>query len=465
MSDKTSQRQRWLGVALAGAVLSAGCAGAQQPSADPVTAAVDSPVAAVEAADVDEGASAPETSADAAEAGGAPAARVTPDTTERARAEADRERRREAIVSAATRARRGDRASARTDLQQMLRDPEFGAYAAYNLGVIAAYEGQADQAQDYYRQALERDPGFGPAVVALVRGRLVEGDVAGAEQLVATQLRASNNAAGVRAAGLLVTLARERYEQVITDTRAIMTSQPENLDAHYALAMANLGLGRHELATYILQRGLGREAQRPDLYFGLARVALDRGQDQQARMYLTRALDVEPNHLEARVNLALLNLRARNFEEAARLLEGVTSLAPRYQEAWLALGNAYKGLQRFDEARQTFERAARLNDRYADPWFNLGLLYLDVDEFEGLDRIPRMERAIAMFTEFRNRAGGTVGADHPVHRHIADATQAIETQRELDARPTFTEPAAGGDGDGGEGDGGGGFDDFDFDFD
>ncbi|MCA9299723.1 MAG: tetratricopeptide repeat protein, partial [Phycisphaerales bacterium] len=345
-----------------------------------------------------------------------------------------------AVEDAIARAEDGDFASARTDLQQLLSEPDVAAYAAYGLGVIAFYDGQEDLALDYFDNAMEMDPTLTAPLVATVRTHLRHNDLAGARAVIDRQERASEEAPEVRAVGLYVTLYEGRYEQVISDARALLLEDDDNLDAHYTMAMANYYLGRVELAEYILQTGLDRDPNRPDFYFALAQFELDQDNVPGAQLFLRRALEIDPHHPEAYNNLGVTQMQTRAYEDALDSFTNATRYAPDYQEAWLNLGNAYKGLGQIDEAQEAFEHALRIDDRYADPYFNLGVLYMDVQIGE-LTRMERCEQAIQYFNSYRERAG-TLPPDHPVNEYLGEAETCVETELELANAPPPPEPTA-----------------------
>lgn len=324
----------------------------------------------------------------------------------------------------------GDREGAQSQLRRLVNDPEAGPYARYNLGVFAYERGERDAARRFFEDALKDKPGFGPAVTALVRERLASGDVAGAEALIASQKQASENGAGVRAAELFVTLYRGDFPGVIRSTRAVLIDDPGNLEAHYALAMAYLASDRVELADYVLQQALRRDANRADIHYGLGRVAMERGRNDDARRHFEAALALSPNYPEANVDLSTLQLSKMEYAEVVAGLEPVVRNVPEYVSAWVNLGSGYKGMRRYAEAKAAFEKALALDPRRAAAAFNLGILYLDVQKFEDLDQLARMEQAMAWFKTYRELAG-TVRSDDPVNAYERFVGEEIQMQEDL----------------------------------
>lgn len=368
----------------------------------------------------------------------------------------------EALEAALKAAADGDRRGAESQLRRLTNDAEAGPYAHYNLGVLAFERGERDAAHRHFNDALHAKPGFGPAVTALVRDKLGAGDVAGAQAIIAAQRQASQNAPGVRAAELFVTLHRGDHAGVIRDTRAVLIDDPGNLEAHYALSMAYLASGRVELADYVLQQALRRDANRADIHYGLGRVAMERGRDDDARRHFEAAIRLSPNYPEANVDLSTLQLKKMEYAGVVSGLEPVVRNVPTYVAAWVNLGSGYKGMRRYAEAKAAFEKALALDERSASAAFNLGILYLDVQKFEELDQLARMEQAMAWFTRYRALVG-TVRADDPVNAYERFVREEIQMQEDLArqaaedaerARRRAEREASGGEGSSGGSDGG-----------
>lgn len=358
----------------------------------------------------------------------APAAVEAPSgaTTPVASSDAARDRLEAAVAAAAE----GDRASAQRAFQALENHEVYGPYARYNLGVLAYERGEREQARRHFHAALTQNPGFGPAATALVRESLVAGKTQEAEQFVRAQLAASDNAAGIRGAALFIKLAAKDHAGVIRDTRSVLIDEPTNIDAHYALAMANLELGRVELADYILNQALRRDALRADIYYGLGRVALSRGREEDARRQWEKALELSPNYPEANVDLASLQLKKLEYAQVVAALETVTRHVPEYVPAWVNLGSGLKGIGKAEEAKAAFLRALELDPKNAAAAFNLGILYLDVSGFESLDQLPRMEEALKWFSTYRGLAG-TISDSDPVNAYEEFVRDEIQMQEDL----------------------------------
>ena len=427
---KNQRLRPFASLLLFGAALQVGCAAQQTPEETPDThRLVDADVAqaASLASPVSDSISDTPTDVPADEPVAPNAETATVEEPEApAQDESDRDRLESAVAAGAE----GDLDQAERIFRSLQNHELYGPYARYNLGVLAFGRGDREGARRYFDQALELQPGFGPAVTAIVRERLIAQKPEEAEQFVRAQLAASDNASGVRAAALFIKLHARDYEGVIRDTRGVMIDEPTNIDAHYALAMANLALGRVELADYILNQAMRRDALRADIRYGLARVALARGREVEARRQLEKALELNPHYPEANVDLASLQLKKLEYAAVVEALEPVTQHIPEYVPAWINLGSGLKGIGKHDEAKAAFLRALELEPNNAAAAFNLGILYLDVTRFEDLEQLPRMEMALEWFSKYRAVAG-TISEDDPVHAYEVFVRDEIQMQEDL----------------------------------
>ena len=338
----------------------------------------------------------------------------------------------DAFASAVRAAGRGRATTARTGFEALLGDTEFGARAAYNLGVMAQSEGAVTEAQRYYERALDSDPTMGNALTALIRTKIGVGDVDGANMAYQRALSRSENAPAIRAAGLLLNLHRGNYEAVIREARAILIQDESNIDAHYALAEAYHGLDQAELARLVLDEAIRREPDRADLYLLQARIQMAQGSDVAAIQSLRSAIDADPNFVEAHNNLGVLLHRARNEQEAISHLSLAIELRPDFAEAFLNLSNAYKGNGQLVESEQAIRRALEARPSFAQAYFNLGLLYLDT-EFPGMSRVQRLESAIENLNRYRNEMRSALPRDDPTEEYINEALAALEAERQLES--------------------------------
>lgn len=337
---------------------------------------------------------------------------------------------RDAFDAAIRESREGERQKLIAAFRSLVNDEELGVYAVYNLGVLAWERGDLAEARQQFEEALRKQPGFGPALAALVRSSLFRGEIAEAESLIAAQRAASDNASGVRTAALYVALHKGDWNTVVRDTRSVLIDNPNDIEAQFALATAYLNMGRHELAEYVLTSASRRDDSRADIPYGLGRIALSRGQTEVAREHFEEAVRRAPAFPEANIDLAALRLAKMDYAPVVEAMQEVTKVVPRSAAAWVTLGSGLKGMRRYDEAKVAFDHALTLDPQSAAAVFNLGILYLDVQDFEGLDQLSRMAKVNEYFARYRELRG-TIADSDPVIGYEAFVRDEIAMQEEL----------------------------------
>lgn len=327
----------------------------------------------------------------------------------------------------------GNYEGARRTLQGLLGLPDYAARGHYNLGVIAQTEGDGAGATRSYEDALRADPTFGPALTALVRMELSEGDMDGAQLVYQRALALSENAPGIRAAGLLIQLQVGNYEGVVREARAILIQDESNIDAHYALAMAYFRLGQSELAKLVLDEAVARAPARADLWLLRSNIQISQDAEVGAIQSLRRALDADPNFVEAHNNLGVLLHRARNEAEAIRHLRRAIELRPDFAEAYLNLSNALKADGQLEEAERVARRALAADRDLAQAYLTLGLLYLDTD-FPGMTRLERLQAAVDHLNRYRDQMRASLPPNDQSEAYLNEALAALEAERSLGER-------------------------------
>ncbi len=324
----------------------------------------------------------------------------------------------------------GDWSRAEDRFSLLSADPDYGAAALYNLGVIDQAQGEISDAQAHYEDALRADASLAPALTALIRIHLANDDVDGAQLALQRALSQSQNAPAIRASGLMIQLHVGNYEAVIRDARNILIQDESNIDAHLALAAAYHGLHQSELAKLVLDEAVDRAPHRADLWLLRANIQIDQESEVAAIQSLREALDIDPNFVEAHNNLGVLLHRARNEREAIRHFNTALELRPDFGETYLNLSNALKADGQLEEAERSARRALLVDPGLSQAYLTLGLLYLDT-EFPGMSRLERFEAAVDHLNRYRSAMGASLPRDDPSQEYLAEAIAALEAEQSL----------------------------------
>ncbi len=340
------------------------------------------------------------------------------------------------------RIRKGDSSEARDQLEQLAEHPEKGYLAAYNLGVLAEQKGKIRTAAKQYNRAIEKKTDFSPALGNLVRLYLREGRIDDADRVAQTYIDQASDNLDHKAVRLEVLLVRERYQDVIRRAKDILRRDQKNVQAMLAMATANYELDRLELARAVLERASELAPERADLYFQFGLIAMENDKRGRAIANFKRAIKARPRFAEAHNNLGLLYHEAGDYEAALERFKAALAVYPSFKKARLNLGNAYKRLGQPKEAQKQFEKLLEMDSDYADAHYNLGLLYMDT-KVAGMDKIPRLEKAIETFNEYKSVARRSRD-DESVDKYISSARDKIKAEKQRRKMMRQTQRGGGG---------------------
>lgn len=332
------------------------------------------------------------------------------------------------IEAAVDQARSGDTRRALKKLERMV-DGDGGYLAAYNMGVVQESEGATRKAASRYQQALKKNPDFSPALLNLVRLYLRMGQTSDADSLARKYMDRRPENMSHRAAHLEVDLHKGQYEEAIRASKKILRRDEKNVDAMLAMAEANMALERFELAQAILDRAMELEPDRAEIYFKYGAIRDQQDNPSGAIESYQKATDLRPDYPEAHNNLGVLYHEARDYASAVSAFNSTIKWAPGFEGAYLNKGNSLKGQGKFKKAAAAFEKALEIDPDFADAYFNLGILYMDSD-FEGLDKIPELRKAIDYFEKYKAAKSGRTSEDDPISKYLQEAKKAIEVEKQ-----------------------------------
>jgi len=119
--------------------------------------------------------------------------------------------------------------------------PKDGRWV-YSRGVIAEEQKQLAVAQNFYDLALQLDKDYLPIRMAVVRGKIANGDLDGARKLLAEYVATHQDAAAYAALGDIA-LRQKRYDEAVRNLRRALALQPEATGLNRPLADALAAAG------------------------------------------------------------------------------------------------------------------------------------------------------------------------------------------------------------------------------
>jgi tetratricopeptide (TPR) repeat protein len=226
----------------------------------------------------------------------------------------------------------------------VIDSPEFPRnYLSY--GSVFFQRGYFDQAEEFFRLALDGDPSSAEALYGLGSVYLKQQKAGEARESFerAIKLHASypdtlpnawNNL------GLLATREGRTAEAIPYFQEALRLS-PDHLIALDNLGNAYRQEKQWEEARKVLERAVAVSPQDPEANYSLGMVFAQIDDTELAFEYLQRALKIRPGYPEALNNLGVLYLRTQRRDEAVASFEECIRVAPGFDQSYLNLAKVY----------------------------------------------------------------------------------------------------------------------------
>ncbi len=327
---------------------------------------------------------------------------------------------------------RGDNAGAQAAFQEALSADSTSFRAAYNLGVLADRAGQADQALNFYRQALRVQPDYERAVEGVVRIYVRQGRASDAVSFAQPIAQRWVRNLAVQAVYGDALVAANRSAEAVDAARAALRRDERFVPAMIVMAKANLRLGRNELAQSILEQALAIDATNAEGHFLRGQMYEAEHQLQPAITSYRRAIELSRDYADARMRLGILMLGGANYDEAVQQFEAVARLVPDLMSVHLNLGDAYRSTKQWTKAKAEFDTVSARSPSTVEVHYNLGLMFwsqaMDLTGQEQLDMLVRAQQEL---TTYRTGMGSRLPRDDQSTTFIEDLNRQIDRARRV----------------------------------
>jgi Flp pilus assembly protein TadD len=303
--------------------------------------------------------------------------------------------------------------------------------ARYDLGVLLAGSGDLAGAEDQLATAAKLAPDSQEIAVALAETRRRRGEQKAAAEGLSDFVQGHPNAVDART--LYVASLREsgQIDKAITEAREVLVRKPADATALAELSLAHLAKGEKEAAALLSKQALDSNPNSAVAHRATGLLDLANGDDAEAFAEFRKAAQADPKDTTSRLNMGVVLLKAGAFAKAEEQYRQILSVSPDDTEAQVGLAAALRGgsdaqhPQKLDEARQILEKVLAADSHNTSAEFNLGVLYADY--------LKRPADAAALFKRFESDAPG----DSPLR---TDADKYISA---ASAGPAPTAPPAG----------------------
>ncbi len=306
-----------------------------------------------------------------------------------------------------------------------------GVDAGLVMALKAALEhqqiGRLDEAEKYYRKALEIDPN-NPIALHLLGGLAQQnGQHQEAVEHFIKALKGSPDDAEIHNNLGNSLAALGRYEEA---ARYLQTAVDLNPD--YALALNNLGAvlteaDRPEEAIGYIRKSLQLRPDYAAAYNNLGNAQRKSGKFEEAVESFSEAIKINPDFFEASYNLGVACEREKLFDDAIDAYRQAIAINPEYIEACYNLGNVYKEMGDLEDARSQYDRVLELNPEHAEAHNNLGMVLYESGQVPEAEECwlaairldPEMAEAESNLANILREAGRTDEAIARYQRAIA----------------------------------------------
>lgn len=292
--------------------------------------------------------------------------------------------------------------------------------ARYDLGVVLAGAGDLAGAEDQLATAAKLAPDSQEIAQALAETRRRRGEQKQAADGLSDFVQGHPNAVDART--LYVAALREsgQIDKAIAEAREVLVRKPADATALAELALSHLAKGEKEAAALLAKQALDASPNSAVAHRATGLLDLSNGDDAEAFAEFRKASQADPHDTTSRLNMGVVLLKAGAFAKAEEQYRQILTVSADDAEAQVGLAAALRGQadakspQRLDEARALLEKVLAADPHNTSAEFNLGVLYADF--------LKRPADAAPLFKRFLSDAPG----DHPLRpeadRYISAAS-------------------------------------------
>lgn len=292
--------------------------------------------------------------------------------------------------------------------------------------------GDLAQAEQYYREVLQREPQHPDALhllglIAHQRGQHLE-----AIELIHQALK--KNSKDIHFYIHLGQACRQakRLEESVQAFKKALKLQPQSIEAHHELGLALADSGKHEEALAEYERAIKLDPQNPFAPLNAGNSCHLLGQYERALPYYEMVLARAPEFAEGYNNLGSTLFQLGRIEASRPLVEKALALKPDYPEALVNMGNILRHEHRFEEAIARLDRALALKPGFILALFSKANALAESGHQE--ESVPYYDQVLALqpdYPEALSNKAAVMGDMQRTEDAIELARQAVKRNPEF----------------------------------
>ncbi len=287
----------------------------------------------------------------------------------------------ELMAIAMNRLRSGDTATAAGICREMLGHAPDNPQLLYLNAVCEHQAGRFEEAEKYFRKAIERDDGEPGFHLGLGRNYKEQRRLEEASACYRAALRLAPDSLDATVS-LGVSLWRGgQLEEAVELLSRAQERHPDSFEVAANLGNARFNAGGHVEALEAYQRALALRPDSADAHNNIGRALLAMERKDEAKVYLERVLSFEPDHAEALYNLGTLQLAAGEVDAAARSFARAVEQNANYIDGYIALSKVLYDVGAFDEALNYLAIVNRIRPAEPEGYIWRGLVLRERGDF------------------------------------------------------------------------------------
>ena len=238
-------------------------------------------------------------------------------------------------------------------------------------------------AEAAYKRAIDADPKYAPAYIALSRvygWQIGRQDEALTPAQKAVELAPENAAAWAALAEVYV--GRSNPVEAVQAAEKAAKLAPDNADVQAALAQAYLMDRQYDPAYKAAVQAVKLAPQSANAHFVLSDVHWARADFARARAAMERAVSLWPRFAPGQAALGMMLVQLQLYEQGQKQFEEAQKIIPDYPVALLGLARMRLMQRQYDQAQTLVEKAAQLAPKSLSPLILWSEIYLQQEEYE-----------------------------------------------------------------------------------
>jgi tetratricopeptide (TPR) repeat protein len=268
---------------------------------------------------------------------------------------------------------------ARPYLQKALEvDPRFSR-AELAMGLCSEAKGNEKEAIEHYERALQLDPDNTAVRARLVRMHLRQNNLDEAEKQNERLNLMQFNEMDIRVNRGMILYHEGRFAEAVTEFNLVVASDPKNGQALYFLGLCQTRLNNLDDALKTYARMPQDNELYPDALSARGVLLRRLGKLTEAEALLKNALQIRPDDPYLLRTMALVVADKGDTEGAIRILKKAASLAPHESDMIYTMANVLERAGRWQEGVALMEDVLKKDPKNADALNYVGYTLVDHD--------------------------------------------------------------------------------------